>query len=77
MNFVPNGSNENNTSIVEVIEVSSLQINALYTFETSITDYSVTRRHASEQRSPQPYLCEDAKTWPFLLGNHVVGIKSL
>jgi hypothetical protein len=62
MNFVPNGSKENNTSFVEVIEVCSLKINALCKFETLETYYSVTRGHASEQRSPLPYLCEDAKT---------------
>ena len=66
INSVPDGSKENNTSIVRVLDVSSLKLNALHFFETSGTDYSVTRRHVPEQRSPQPYRCDDAKTCRFL-----------
>jgi hypothetical protein len=45
INSVPDGSKENYTSIVKDLDVSSLKLNALYSFETWGTDYSVTRRH--------------------------------
>lgn len=66
INSLPDGSKESNTYVVRVLDVSSLKLNVLCSFETSGTDYSVNRRHAPEQRSPQSYRCDDAKTFRFL-----------